>query len=71
MTATRGRTARAFVPDGETLGVNPAGVVAWTGRPPTGFCPRIRMRDIFLPRRPKCLLLNFHGPCVVWFEGIG
>ena len=71
VTATQGRTARVFVPDGETLGVNPAGVVAWTGRPPTGFCPRLRMRDLFLPRKPKCLLLNFHGPCVVWFEGVG
>ncbi len=67
--ATQGRTARTVVADGETLGVSPEAVVAWTGRPPTGFCPRLRARDLVLPRAPKCLRLNFHGPCVVWFEG--
>lgn len=69
--STQGRTQRAVVADGETLGVKPEAVVAWTGRPPTGHCPRIRLRDLFLPRPPKCLRLNFHGPCVVWFEGSG
>ncbi len=67
--STAGRVARAVVKDGETLGVKPEAVVAWTGKPPTGFCPRLRVRDIFIPRAPKCMRLNFHGPCVVWFEG--
>ena len=67
--ATQGRTARVAVADGETLGVKPEAVVAWTGKPPTGYCSRLRTRDLFLPRAPKCLRLNFHGPCVVWFEG--
>ncbi len=67
--ATQGRTTRVVVADGETLGVKPESAVAWTGRAPTGFCPRLRARDILLPRAPKCLRLNFHGPCVVWFEG--
>lgn len=69
VTATQGRTARVVVADGETLGVRPESAVAWTGHPPTGFCPRLRARDLVLPRAPKCLRLNFHGPCVVWFEG--
>ena len=69
VTATAGRVARAVVAEGETLGVKPEAVVAWTGKPPTGFCPRLRVRDLFLPRAPKCMRLNFHGPCVVWFEG--
>lgn len=67
--ATAGRTSRAVVAEGETLGVKPEAAVAWTGRPPTGFCPRLRVRDLVVPRAPKCLRLNFHGPCVVWFEG--
>ena len=69
VTATQGRTARVTVADGEALGVVPGAAVAWTGRPPTGYCPRLRFRDLVLPRAPKCLRLNFHGPCVVWFEG--
>ena len=69
--ATQGRTARVAVADGETLGVKPEAVVAWTGHPPTGYCARLGLRDLVLPRAPKCLRLNFHGPCVVWFEGGG
>ena len=69
VTATQGRTSRVVVEEGGTLGVKPEATVAWTGRPPTGYCPRLRFRDLVLPRAPKCLRLNFHGPCVVWFEG--
>ena len=69
VTATQGRTSRVVVEEGGTLGVKPEAAVAWTGRPPTGYCPRLRFRDLVLPRAPKCLRLNFHGPCVVWFEG--
>lgn len=67
--ATKGRTMRVAVAEGETLGVVPEAVVAWTGHAPTGYCPRLRLRDLVLPRAPKCVNLNFHGPCVVWFEG--
>lgn len=67
--ATRSRVTKVVVKEGETLGVKPEAVVAWTGKPPTGFCPRLRVRDVLLPRAPKCLLLNFHGPAIVWLEG--
>lgn len=67
--ATAGRTARIQVQDGQTLAVRPNAVVAWTGNAPTGYCPKLRLRDIFLPRPPKNFLLDFHGPCVVWIEG--
>ena len=67
--ATRSRVAKIVVKEGETLGVKPRVVVAWTGNPPTGYCPKLRTRDLFLPRAPKCLLLNFHGPAIVWVEG--
>ena len=67
--ATAGRTARMQVADGDTLSARPDAVVAWTGNCPTGFCPKLGMLDILLPRGPKDLLLHFHGPCVVWVEG--
>ena len=67
--ATESRTTRIVVQDGGTLSVKPSSVVAWTGNSPTGFCPRLRLRDLFLPRMPKCLSLTFHGPCIVWMEG--
>ncbi len=67
--ATASRTTRIVVPEGQTLSVRPSAVVAWTGLPPTGYCPRVKLRDLFLPRPPKCLALNFHGPAIVWLEG--
>ena len=67
--ATAGRVARVVVADGETLAVRPEALVAWTGRPPTGMVPRLRLRDILLPRTPQSLVLDFHGPCIVWLEG--
>lgn len=67
--ATRSRTARITVEDGKTLSVRPDAAVAWTGNRPTGFCARIGLIDLFLPVAPKEMLLNFHGPCVVWIEG--
>jgi len=69
--ATSGRTARIKVEDGETLSVRPEAVVAWTGKRPTGFCPRLGLLDVLLPRGPRDLLLTFYGPCVVWTEGSG
>jgi len=67
--ATRSRTARIALADGESLGVRPDAAVAWTGPRPTGFCPRLRLFDVLLPRGPRDLLLHFHGPAIVWIEG--
>ena len=67
--ATASRTARVQVGEGDTLSVRPDAAVAWTGNHPTGFCPKLGLFDILLPRGPKDLLLHFHGPCVVWIEG--
>jgi hypothetical protein len=67
--ATASRTARINVADGDTLAVRPEAIVAWTGNRPTGFCPRLGVLDIILPRGPKDILFHFHGPCVVWIEG--
>lgn len=69
--ATRSRVSRVSLGDGETLTVRPEALVAWTGRKPTGFCPKLSVWDILLPRGPKCLTYSFHGPAVVWFEGSG
>ena len=67
--ATAGRTARVPLADGETLSARPEAVVAWTGRLPTGFCPRLSLLDVLLPRGPRDLLFTFYGPSVVWVEG--
>ena len=67
--ATAGRTARVALAEGETLSVRPEAAVAWTGRRPTGFCPRLGLLDILLPRGPRDLLVTFYGPGVVWMEG--
>ena len=67
--ATAGRTARMQVAEGETLSVRPEAAVAWTGKRPTGFCPKLGLLDILLPRGPRDLLLTFYGPCLVWIEG--
>jgi len=69
--ATASRTARIPVGDGETISARPEAVVAWTGRRPTGFCPKLGLLDILLPRAPRDLLLTFYGPGVVWVEGAG
>jgi len=67
--ATASRTARLQVADGDTLSVRPESIVAWTGNRPTGFCPKVGLWDVLLPRGPRDLLLHFHGPAVVWVEG--
>lgn len=69
LTATRSRVTKVVVKEGETLGVRPGAVVAWTGRAPTGFCPKLGFRDLVLPRAPRTLVFDFHGPAIVWFEG--
>lgn len=67
--ATASRTRRLSVEEGQTLSVRPEAVVAWTGKRPTGFCPKLGVLDMILPRGPKDLLLNFYGPGIVWVEG--
>jgi len=67
--ASASRVRRAVVPEGGTLAVRPEALVAWSGPAPTGTCGRLRTRDLFLPRLPQSLALDFHGPCIVWFEG--
>ena len=67
--ATRSRTARLVVEDGQTLSVRPDAAVAWTGNRPTGFCAKLGLIDLLLPVSPREFFLNFHGPCVVWIEG--
>lgn len=67
--ATASRTARVALGDDETLSVRTEAVVAWTGRDPTGFCRKLSIWDILLPRRPRDLMFTFYGPGVVWIEG--
>jgi hypothetical protein len=67
--ATSSRTARLQVAEGDTLSARPEAVVAWTGNRPTGFCPKLGLLDMLLPRGPRDLLLRFYGPCLVWIEG--
>ena len=67
--ATASRTCRMPLDDGQTLSVRPESVVAWTGKAPTGFCPRLSLLDVLLPRGPRDLLYTFYGPGVVWIEG--
>lgn len=69
--ATASRTARIAVAEGETVSARPEAVVAWTGGNPTGFCPRLSIWDVLLPRGARDLLLTFYGPGVVWVEGGG
>ena len=69
--ATISRTARVAVAEGATFSVRPEAAVAWTGPRPSGFCPKLGLGDLLLPRGPKNLLLRFHGPCIVWLEGSG
>ena len=67
--ATAGRTARIPLQEGETLSARPDAVAAWTTKRPTGFCPRLSIWDVLLPRGSRDLLLTFYGPGVVWIEG--
>ena len=67
--ATKSRVTRVAVEDGATLTVRPEALVAWVGKAPTGFCPRLTVLDLLLPRAPRTLAFTFHGPAVVWFEG--
>lgn len=68
--ATRSRVRRFVVEEDEILTVRSDAAVAWTGKDPTGFCPKLRMRDLIFPVRHRVqLALNFYGPQIVWVEG--
>lgn len=68
--ATASRTLMVTLQENEVLSVRREAAVAWTTRAPTGFCPRLRLRDILLPRPNRtALYLNFYGPGVLWLEG--
>lgn len=67
--ATRSRTARFAAEEGETVSVRPECIVAWIGARPTGSCRKIGVLDLILPRMPRDVLFDFHGPCTVWIEG--
>lgn len=68
--ATQSRTMRLSLEEEQLLTVRVEAAVAWTTKPPTGFCPRISLWDILIPkRRERELVLHFYGPGVVWMEG--
>ncbi len=69
--ATRSRTLRLSLAEGETISVRPEAAVAWTTKMPTGFCPRLSLWDLLLPRGPAQMALTFYGPGIVWIEGAG
>ena len=68
--ASASRTRRLVLAEGEVATVAVNAVVAWSGRAPTGFLPRLRLRDLFLPRAKPQLFLHFYGPSVIWHEGV-
>ncbi len=67
--ATRSRTLRVALAEEELLTVRREGAVAWVGPDPVGFCPKLGVWDLLLPRGPHNLAFTFRGPSVVWIEG--
>ncbi|MBR4221406.1 MAG: hypothetical protein IKR81_09635 [Victivallales bacterium] len=68
--ATQSRTMRLSLEEEQMLTLRVESAVAWTTKPPTGFCPRISVWDILIPkRRERELVLHFYGPGIVWMEG--
>lgn len=67
--STASRVTRVSIKEEEVLTVRPESVVAWVGRKPTGFCPKLSLWELFIPRNPASLSFSFHGPAVIWFEG--
>ena len=67
--ATASRTERIAIGEGETISARPEAVVAWTGKMPTGFCQKLSIWDVLLPRGARNLLFTFYGPGIVWIEG--
>lgn len=69
VTATRSRIKRIVLKDGEVLCVKREAAVAWTGNDPVGVAGRVKLRDLFIPKRKTSLSLDFYGPQIVWVEG--
>ena len=67
--ATRSRTVQVTLAEGEVLTVRKESVVAWSGEDPRGYCPKIGILDLLLPRAPGNLAFTFRGPSSVWIEG--
>jgi len=68
--ATQSRTTRVSLAENEMLTVHVESAVAWTTKQPTGYCPRIGIMDILIPRRgDRNMMLHFYGPGIVWMEG--
>lgn len=69
--ATASRVTRVKLGEDEIFTVRADAAVAWTTKRPVGFVPRLRMRDVLLPRkRQENLMMHFYGPGNVWFEGL-
>ena len=69
VTATKSRIKRIVLKEGEVLCVKREAAVAWTGKDPVGVAGRVKLRDLFIPKRKTSLSLDFYGPQVVWVEG--
>lgn len=68
--ATRSRLVRIVLEEGELLTTRLECAVAWSTPKPTGFCPKLKLTDILLPKkRNNNLMLHFYGPGIVWLEG--
>ena len=67
--ATASRVKRIVLEEGQILCVKRGSAVAWTGRDPVGVAGRVKLRDLFIPKRRVSLALDFYGPQVVWVEG--
>lgn len=69
--ATASRVGKAVLEEDEVLTVRADAAVAWTTKRPTGYVPRLGLRDVLLPRRRQPnLSMHFYGPGIVWFEGL-
>jgi uncharacterized protein (AIM24 family) len=67
--ATKSRLKRIVLKEGEVLCVKREAAVAWTGKDPVGVAGRVKLRDMFIPKRKASLSLDFYGPQIVWVEG--
>jgi hypothetical protein len=69
VTATKSRLKRIALKEGDVLCVKREAAVAWTGKDPVGVAGRVKLRDLFIPKRKTSLSLDFYGPQIVWVEG--
>ena len=69
VTATKSRLKRIVLKEGDILCVKRESAVAWTGKDPVGVAGRVKLRDMFIPKRKVSLQLDFYGPQIVWVEG--